>query len=130
MLLFPRRQDIKVHKKFQVRKLEIARRAHRNISKIGVSSRWNLPNLLVPVGLTMREAVLVHDPAAPKALGSLAHIEHQRLLQPDGAVSLNAHHPICSRRFPVARRRDPVWAVTIAVLAVSWNIEEPLLVPN
>jgi hypothetical protein len=60
----------------QVRKLEIARRAHINISKIRVGSRWNLPNLLVPVGLTMGEAVLVHDPAAPEALGSLAHIEH------------------------------------------------------
>ena len=78
----------------------------------------------------MRKAVLVHDPAAPEPLGSFPHIENQSLLQPDGSVALDAYHPICPCGLPVARGSDPVRAVAVAVLAVSWHIEEPLLIPN
>lgn len=86
--------------------------------------------LLVAVGLAGRKAVLVHDPAAPEALGRLPHIEHQRLLEPDRPLDLDVHRPVSSRGLPVARRRDSVGAVAVAVLAVSWHVEIPLLVPN
>lgn len=85
---------------------------------------------MVAVSLAMRKAVLVHDPAAPETLGCLPHIEHQGLLETDGTVALDAHHPICPCGLPVARWSDPVRAVAVAVLAVSWHVEEPLLVPN
>ena len=86
--------------------------------------------LLVAVGLAGRKAVLVHDPAAPEPLGRLPDIEHQRLLEPDRSLHLNVHRAVGPRGLPVAGRRDSVGAVAIAVLAVSRNVEVPLLVPN
>ena len=76
------------------------------------------------------EAVLVHDPAAADALGGLAGVEDERLLEPDGAVVLGSDHPVGPRRLPVPRRRHPVRPVAVPVLAVPRHVEEPLLLPN
>jgi hypothetical protein len=87
----------------------------------------HLGNQWVGVGGWWREAVLVHDPAAADALGRLAGVEHERLLQPDGAVVLASDHPVSARRLPVPRRRHPVRPVSVPVLTVPRHVEEPLL---
>ena len=43
---------------------------------------------MVAVGVVGREAVLVHDPAAADALGRLAGVEDERLLEADGAAAV------------------------------------------
>lgn len=119
----------RIKKPIQLRKKGAASE-EQNFWRRKIDGELPIYNLLVPVGLAVRKAVLVHDPAAPKSLGCFPHIEHQSLLQPDGPVALNAHHPICPCGLPVAWWSDPVRSVAVAVLAVSWHVEEPLLVPN
>jgi len=87
--------------------------------------------LVVAVSVVGREAVLVHDPAAADALGRLAGVEDERLLEPDGAAAVvGLDGAVGARGLPVARRRHPVGPVPVAVLAVPRHVEEPLLLPN
>ena len=78
-------------------------------------------------GLVLRQAVLVHDPVRLATAGSLARVEHKRLLEANATSVVGAAHgPVRARGLPVARRRDSVGARSVGVLLVSWAEEEPL----
>lgn len=82
------------------------------------------------VGLAVWQAVLVHDPAGSDAFRSLPGVEDEGLLQPDGSVVLRFDHPVGARRLPVSRRGHAVGSIPVPILAISRNVEVPLLLSD
>lgn len=103
--------------------------------KIIIICRWGKPlqrqtyncYLLAALGILLGQAVLVHDPAGPDALRSLAGVENEGLLQANRAEVLCPYHPIGSRCLPIAGSGDAVRPIAVPILAVSRDIEEPFL---